>query len=142
MRNPKILLIEDDIMMKTIWQSTISKTIPSAQISWVTSVEAAEKNLAADPIENYDILIVDIFLSGDKTGIDFIKQLPENFKSFVILSSGLDEELSDEFKSEHSFELNFVRKPLSVIDCEAVLKKYIESKRIINERLAYGRLSS
>lgn len=63
----RILIVEDDVTLEPLWRYIIEVATPGAVVDWLTSAEAAETALRT---RSYDLVISDIFLNGQKTGVD------------------------------------------------------------------------
>jgi len=120
----KVLIVEDDLSQKQLWNFVISRFADAAIVDWAVSSEQALimiKN-AHKKQNEYDLLIVDLFLAGSETGLDLLKanEVQElNTKTIVV--SAIDQE---NFQSQLSKELQnikLVTKPLNIIKCENIL---------------------
>ncbi len=71
----RILIVEDDLSLRPLWESFFGTHYPKAWIDWAVSCEQAmvmilEKNKLR---KKYHLIISDIFLAGSGTGIDLMK---------------------------------------------------------------------
>lgn len=85
----KILIAEDDMALKPLWETFFRKLGRPVSIHWTVSCEAAIKILEIDA--DFDLIISDIFLAGSGTGIDLLNS-PEAHRSRAkkILISAVD----------------------------------------------------
>ena len=85
----KILIVEDQFVEADYLRMMLSKA--GYQVCEIArSVERAEEIIAS---ENPDIVLLDIFLQGDLTGIDLAKNLQRGNIPFVYLSANSNEEV-------------------------------------------------
>lgn len=71
-----ILLLDDSEMFHFIFQKTINKIQPSAQISYVIDVDSAINRIGE---VDYDIIFVDLDLEHILSGYDFLEIYEQNF---------------------------------------------------------------
>ncbi|MBI3556960.1 MAG: response regulator [Deltaproteobacteria bacterium] len=133
----KILIIEDDESLETIFDQAIRNVEPDCQIDWATSVEAALFNMKVAASVNggsYDLIIADIFLEGDTTGIDFWQScqfLYPDTPVIVTSSIGIDEFFRIIGRS--AISPPFLPKPIRLGECRQLLKtllKYSADSRL------------
>lgn len=79
--SPRVLIVEDDVTMEPLWRYVIETARPGASVEWMTSGEAAAKRLKTG---DFDLVISDIFLGGDLTGLD-LWEIAETDR-FVLMS--------------------------------------------------------
>ena len=91
----KILIVEDDMALKPIWEKFFRLFSNQIRLEWAVSCEEATKmvQLANDTAGSYFLIISDIFLAGSKTGIQLINS-PEVSASHAktVLISAADRE--------------------------------------------------
>ena len=112
LRDPSILIVEDDAALKQIWLMIIDRVAPNALIDWVLTEEAAERAIR-DKIrvgELYDIVIADIFLAGKRSGIDLLKRYGSDGCEFIIVSGATREKVKKMVGDDES--LIFLQKPI------------------------------
>lgn len=68
----RVLVVEDDNFSTKILELAINKTFSSPIVKYSSNYSDA---INAATKESYDLIIFDIFLTGDRTGIDFIRDL-------------------------------------------------------------------
>lgn len=86
---PKILIVEDDLALRPLWNKVIEKVIPKSNIQWVLSAESAERAIAAQAQrgEQFDLMVTDIFLAGNNTGIDLWRRHGNSGSRFLVVTS-------------------------------------------------------
>lgn len=91
----KILIVEDDMALKPIWEKFFRLFSDRLSLEWAVSCEEAIKMVqqANDSGEKFFLIISDIFLAGSKTGIQLINS-PEVIASQAktVLISAADRE--------------------------------------------------
>src|SRR3712207_4701738 len=75
----RVLVVEDDLTLKSFWSHILNDMYKKNKIDWASSEEEAEtmirnRWMKAKP---YDLVISDIFLAGQKTGIELWLNLAE-----------------------------------------------------------------
>lgn len=130
--NEKILVIEDDLALKPLWELISRRNFGPSNLDWAVSADEAEK-LFQKSVQNntpYALVVVDVFLSGSDTGLDFIKKTRSlGHKTPVILVSSISE---TDLKKTYDAVLNPVAvltKPLSVPRCERLLESILSEKK-------------
>lgn len=114
----RVLIVEDDVTMEPLWQHIIETATPGALIDWVTSVEAA-------PVDRrYDLVIADIFLAGEQTGLDLWERIGET-TPFILMSVITAQRLK-------TLALNrplpsYIQKPLDPSQCIETVRAVLRS---------------
>ena len=130
-KESKILIVEDDITIKPIWEYIISTAFRSASFDWATTEPQAELYIeqAIGQGKNYDLVISDIFLSGAKTGIDLWLKFKHNLHGHFILVSGIEYFKMLRYLGTGDGLPFYLRKPLVIRECvEAVYTALNRSK--------------
>lgn len=90
----KILVVEDDLALRPIWEKFFSLRSEKIILEWSVSCEEAIKMVrqANEQNENYFLIVSDIFLAGSKTGIQLLSS-PEvlSSKARTVLVSAVDQ---------------------------------------------------
>lgn len=129
-QSPRILVVEDDKLLWHLWSLASSKLNINLTIDWATSELEAE-NLILKSIKEgskYDLLIIDIFLEGTKTGLDLYKQFRHLFYNHIIITSGADYRHYQEYLNGETPVPYCMEKPLVPKECVKVLKKMLVEK--------------
>lgn len=91
----KILIVEDDMALKPIWEKFFRLFSDRLRLEWAVSCEEATKMVqsANETGASYFLIISDIFLAGSKTGIQLLNT-PEVLASHAktVLISAADRE--------------------------------------------------
>lgn len=126
----RVLILEDDPVALKIWHFRIRQILGECEILTFPSVDhlSAEVGSNDNIGNNFDIIISDIFLSGDKTGIEFISQLPKSVQLKTIVSSSVSSENYEKFSKEKNLNCYFVSKPLNQQIVKEALYKVLQLK--------------
>lgn len=124
----KILIVEDDLSQKPLWNSVISRFSNSTEIEWVVSSEQAKKLMATSKNDStpYDLIIVDMFLAGSDTGLDFLKSKEvRDMATKTILVSAADKDSLETHMKRESRNTKVIIKPLNIEKCTQALKEIL-----------------
>ena len=127
----KVLLVEDDFTLETIFSSLFEDIDPNLDMDWVTTGEAAVSRLheaATRPHEApYDLVIADIFLDGKITGVDFWDLCKVVFPEMpVLLMSGLPLHRFFDLLGTTTTMPPFLQKPLQLNECRQTLQGMLD----------------
>lgn len=88
MKKKSILLVEDDTTLKYLWRSLVSRIEAPTYFVWVTSEAAAQREIWKMRARGqyFDLVICDIFLSGNRTGIDLWRSNREDPSHYIFTS--------------------------------------------------------
>jgi len=135
----KILIVEDDMTLKILWQQIVKKLDFGADVEWATSEGTAQKAMAE--IRNkgghYDVVICDIFLSGNNTGIDLWRTQRDEATEFIFTSGVSENKFKKLLESENGFHL-FLPKPLDPRLCISALNTALKKKRVTRPLMRAG----
>ncbi len=109
----RVLLVEDDNFIRKIQKGLMLEY--TNQIEEASSYEEAIKIVKN---QNINLIILDIELDGEKTGLDFLKEIRKSLDTYVIVISKMEEDLE-------AYDLgadDYMRKPYN----SEVLKRKIE----------------
>ena len=129
MKPRAVLIVEDDMTLKILWQQIIRKLDVTVELEWATS-EASAKKAIEDKKKrgaHYDVVICDIFLSGNNTGIDLWRSYREEPTEFIFTSGVSAEKFRILLESENGFHL-FLPKPLDPSLCISSLNSLLKKK--------------
>jgi response regulator of citrate/malate metabolism len=124
----RVLIVEDDKTLQPIWSfvaSTVSKNI---QFDWATSELEAE-DLIFEAMRNdyqYDLVIVDIFLEGARTGLDLYERFGHLFHDRMIITSGTEYQNYAEYLRQDAHAPYCLEKPLVPEECVKVVSKMLQ----------------
>jgi response regulator of citrate/malate metabolism len=95
MSTKRILIAEDDMALKPLWEQFFGRFEFSVAIHWTVSCEEALKILEKADLDNveFDLIISDIFLAGSGTGMDLLNSpLVKKGRSKKLLISAVPRE--------------------------------------------------
>ncbi len=124
---PKILIVEDDLTYQPFWESVIKPVNAKAVIDWVTSEELAEQLLLEEYRRGhpYDLVILDIFLSGRGTGIDLWNRFKEAGKNFIFISQ-MERQRYEAFLNDQDAYPLCLEKPLNAGKCRQIVETMLK----------------
>ena len=114
----KILIIEDNSLQAMILEMMIKK-MGFEKVQKALNGSSAEKLL-----KEYrpDVMLVDINLDTNISGIDLVKNIPKQHKPVVIYISGNSDDHYKQMAAETNY-LDFLIKPIDFKELEALLTK-------------------
>ncbi len=130
----KILVVEDDTSMTVLLGKAILDVFSDAEIQWASSLEQAVTHLIqnADISEKapYDLIITDIFLEGNGTGLDFWTVLTGTYPGipFLVISSITKENVLNAVSDEQKKSLVYLKKPFLFAQCKQSIQEILLSK--------------
>lgn len=122
-RKHSALIVEDDMASIYMIDVALQRTGQFSTLDWATSAEEAvnyiKKRMRAGKGLPYDLIIIDIFLDGKKTGVDLWQHLYEEnlHKVPVIMTSGISEKRFSDLMGRYSVVPKFLKKPLQLDRC-------------------------
>jgi response regulator of citrate/malate metabolism len=125
----KVLIIEDDLSQKPIWNHIISKISRSIEVEWVVSSEKAKKLIESSMQQatHFDLIIVDLFLAGSDTGLDFLRSKEVRALGVkTILVSAANKELLESHMSLEPGNTKVIIKPLNADKCIRALNEILQ----------------
>jgi len=132
LRPTKILVIEDDKTMTVLLGRALLEMNSDIEIHWAASLEQAVKQLIqnTDIEQNlpYDLVIADIFLEGNGTGLDFFKLMNETYPRipFLVISSLAFDQVMEALDGEtESARLTYLRKPFLFNQCKEKVREIL-----------------
>jgi len=130
--NKKILIIDDDISLKPLWEYVLSQHFVDAEIDWHIDIETAKQQYLKQKKTStpYSLMIVDLFLSGAETGLDFLLFLQKKQETCPLLFvSAVDAAKLKEEVARFSLRCHVVEKPLQSHNLEKILQKMTLDER-------------
>ncbi len=126
-----ILVIEDDLALRPMWESIANRNLGGKNLDWAVSAEQAKRIFQSSLSNNqpYKVVVVDIFLAGSDTGMDFIKYIRSLGQETPVLlvSTAMEKDLKNLYH-ESMGNVQVLTKPLSVPKCEKALEKILMLK--------------
>lgn len=133
-RPHRFLIVEDDYGMQDIWEKIVLAVDPQAKIRWSTSGEGAEKQIRdrMNTKEDFDLVIADIFLTGDLSGVDLWKKYGHFGTPFVFASSVSTDRFERMVGRRRREQSPFLlQKPLNPADCIENLRLLLTYRRAV-----------
>jgi response regulator of citrate/malate metabolism len=99
----KVLIAEDDMALKPLWENFFTKFSHPVDLHWTVSCEEAlkilERGLNND--EDFDLIISDIFLAGSGTGMELLnsEEARRSRAKRLLISSVQREHILEEYSS-------------------------------------------
>ncbi|MBI4925865.1 MAG: hypothetical protein HY843_08075 [Bdellovibrio sp.] len=126
----KIAFVEDDMGLEQIMCSTLSTFGIPFDWEWFTSAEVLLKKVQASKCflseKPYDLVVLDIFLNGNVTGIDLWNFFNSVYpKMPVLLMSSLSLHKIFEFLGKKQTYPCFLQKPFRIKDLKSILGSYL-----------------
>lgn len=129
MRKKRILIIEDDHSLKSVFDGVIGSISPAIKIDWVTTHQEAVSKISGLALKkkSYDLLIADIFLEGRSTGLDFWQEcqlICPKIPILVMSSLTVDEFLNN--LSSDTISPPFLEKPFGIKECRQMIEGLLD----------------
>lgn len=130
----KILVVEDDPSMTVLLGKAILDVFSDAEIQWATSLEQAVTQLirTTDISQKnpYDLIITDIFLEGNGTGLDLWKVLSGTYPRvpFLVISSIAKESVLNAVSDEQKKSLVYLKKPFLFAQCKRSIRDIMSNR--------------
>ncbi len=117
------LIVEDDMSSMHMLDVALQATGQFVKLDWATSAEEAMRflqgRMKSRRAHPYDLIIIDIFLDGRRTGVDLWNYLnEESLQSVpVVMTSGISEEKFADLMGRFTIMPKFLRKPFQMKRC-------------------------
>jgi DNA-binding response OmpR family regulator len=117
----RILIVEDDLTLRPLWEKVLMAKGRNLKVDWATSMEEAERLLrfrfkSGAP---YHMVVADIFLEGEGSGIDLWNRYGEEAGNFIFVSAFPISRYELLMALNHGCPL-YLKKPLSVQKCSEI----------------------
>lgn len=122
----KILIVDDDTSLKPLWEYVLSQYFINAEIDWYIDIDTAKQQYLKQKKTSvpYSLMIIDLFLSGAETGLDFLLFLKKKQETCPLLFvSAVDSVKLKEEVARLSLSCHVVEKPLQSHHLEKILQK-------------------
>ena len=125
----KILLIEDEELSR----EPLTKLLKAAGYA-VIGVESGEKAFQLLALEQFDIIVTDLFLP-DVNGIDILKKVKERspLTEVILITGHASAETAVKAMKEGAFD--YITKPLNFEELQIIITKAVEKRQILNENV-------
>ena len=123
-----VYVIEDDIELSTLMDRILKNIDPKISLDWSTSAEEAIQSISSNwkkgIVLPYVLIIIDIFLDGEKSGLDLYKLCIEKYPTIPIIltSSG---NLKNILPINLGLSPTLLQKPFTVRKCKQIFKKIL-----------------
>jgi response regulator of citrate/malate metabolism len=127
----RVLVIEDDMELTTILERVLRVIDSKVQIEWATSAEEATSKLVNRARHTkgppYDLIVADIFLEGNETGLDLWKLCAQAFPDVpIVITSALPIDKYFTAIGQDMITPPFLAKPFTASECRQVFKGMFE----------------
>ncbi len=84
-----VLIVEDDLALRPLWEKVFNSISKDITVDWATSAEDAENLIRFKYTHGqpYHLVIADISLEGNGTGIDLWNKYGEEVANFAVVSA-------------------------------------------------------
>lgn len=122
------LIIEDDLSLKPLWEMILKRRVEEWGFDWAISSEEGRR-MCVTSMGNgrpYSLVVVDLFLAGSETGLDFLTSSEAlTTHAPIVLVSAIDERKIKENYDELVRDTPVLSKPLNILKCERVLDEIL-----------------
>jgi DNA-binding response OmpR family regulator len=128
--NNNVLIVEDDVSLAGLLINMLEEISPNIHVDWATSGEEAEQYLQSEGeyfgSSPYDLVIADIFLEGQITGLDIWKLCDRKFPdTHILVTSSLPvEKFVSCLKNEFSCP-QYLPKPFTLTECKEAISEFL-----------------
>jgi response regulator of citrate/malate metabolism len=126
-RTPRVLIVEDDLALTTVIDQVLYTIDPHIKCDWVTSAEQAAakiKEMISESSDHpYDLILADIFLEGNKSGLELWEFCRDQFPDMpIVLTSALPVDKFLNSIGENMICPPYLPKPFHLGECRQVLE--------------------
>lgn len=124
----RIIVVEDSPTMRDVMQFSASHFSRSFRIDMVScdNVAQAQERIAA---ETFDLAVVDLFLPGDKTGADFVRELRARGEDLPVIGFSIGGAEARRTFLDAGADL-FLDKPVILRDVFTTLQRLVGAARV------------
>lgn len=124
MNNKSVLIVEDEVLIANqmkIWLNKNNVTKVDVSIGYNDAILNLKSRV-------YDLVLLDIQLYGNETGIGIAKWINENLKiPFIFLTSYSDEETLNEVKKVNP--IGFINKPIREVNFSMMINLHLDKQK-------------
>ncbi len=114
----KVIIVEDNMLISTLYRHYLNKL----NYHIVAEVTNGKEAIQVIKEKEADVIIMDIMLDDDMTGINVVEEIRKTIKTPVIFATGNSDDLNR--KKAESFEnTDFLVKPVAIDDLTKAIKK-------------------
>jgi DNA-binding NtrC family response regulator len=129
-KSKKILIVDDDLSLKPLWESIFSRKGDEYEIAWAVSCEEALKIVQKTNLNNdrFCLIISDLFLAGSGTGMELVgsDEVAESQAKTVLISVADRNEIIDKFGHMLPGDTQVISKPLNLNIYRSVIEALLE----------------
>ena len=145
-KNSRVFVVEDDQELRTVLDRILRAIDPDVEIDWAMSAEEAsnrmEYRMKLSPEAPYDLIVADIFLEGDATGLDLWHRCAQLMPSVpLVVTSGMPVDKFFSALRKYSKNLGgpqvsppYLPKPFSVGECKSMFEAMLNYSQSQNKR--------
>ena len=116
----RVLVAEDDIWLRPILAAGLQEALPGVEIDWV---ETADDALSMIQATEYQLIVSDIFLRGDETGLRIWNQCQMHRPEIpVLLTSSIPIDVMTQAMGREGAEVRYLKKPFNLNECKQVFE--------------------
>jgi DNA-binding NtrC family response regulator len=130
-----VLIVEDDLDLYMVIETVLQGIDPSVRIDWATSAETAAVQLRESGRRRfgYDLIVADIFLNGEGTGVDLWNQCHDICPEVpMIIMSSLPPHKYEAMLGQQAISPPYLAKPFKLQECKMLFRemlKYAQKNR-------------
>lgn len=128
----RVMIVEDDPLLSIVEEKMIEKL----GYNVVGKARSGEETLAMFGDLNPEILVIDIQLAGNLTGIQTVEKLKEVYANLPVIFLSGDRSSSVLKKAETLNYVDFLLKPVSSNELSGPLKKALEMNEMFSQNAA------
>jgi DNA-binding NtrC family response regulator len=122
----KVLIVEDELCLKTVLTQILSKLDSGCEVIWVESVGSAKVALR---MERFSLIISDYLLKGKKTGLDLWHECERRYPDTPFLMiSGIDVP-SFLRRNKGARVPSFLPKPFYAEECRSMIRNLVKVEK-------------
>lgn len=131
----RILVVEDDPGMKALLKKVIHGVSPEAEVSVASSLEQAFAQILQfsdiSDAQPYELIVADIFLEGNGTGLDLWRVLMSTYPKIplLVISSVSEDDVTEAIGEEQKKNLIFLKKPFTAQSFAVKVRHVLEKAR-------------
>lgn len=118
----RVLIVEDDPFSQKLFSHMANDVFPECQILIAPDYNEARKLLIEN--ENFDLAVIDVFLDGDRSGIDVLNFLRRtNTNISILMTSNLPPETFYDLANPNLPKPVYLRKPFHPDSCRYIMEE-------------------
>lgn len=125
--SPRFLIVDDDITSEAIWEVIIRGVHPRATMDWAIGYSDACEKIRNSRVTGrpFNAVIVDIFLSGSKTGLDLWNDFNGILDQRMIIISSIEPAKLKSYLSKSDHSPMYLKKPIVPGECRMLLQSFL-----------------